>query len=109
VLHRYYDNFLEGYFYLYRNKHLPYQVQVLYQNCNESIANVTCACAVAVVSDDDVFVVDKCRRVGCVGDACDAIRTVLYTAGRNLTAGTRIVERSQGLDYKVSLLRHSLL
>lgn len=57
---RAYNNFLEGFFTLYRHRLFPYEVQVAFQRCVGGGA--TCTCAVAVRAGDSVFFVDRCRK-----------------------------------------------
>jgi len=102
---KYYNNFYEGHFTLYKNTEYAYEVQVVYQKCN-SETDASCNCAVSVRSGDDVFVVDKCRRtqsITCPGGNCEQpMKVILYKNGE-LTSGTRIFRREGGLRYEVML------
>ena len=74
------------------------QVQVIYQRCTPDV-DFTCTCAVAVKSGDDVFVVDRCRRID-QENADVVMRTVMFVNG-DVTPGTRVFSQSDGADMKV--------
>ena len=78
------------------------QVQAVYQSCSGSSG--TCACAVAVLFGNDVFVLDKCRRKkpSCDVTGCDRlVRSILYQNG-DITPNTRIYRNYDGLKFQVN-------
>ncbi|XP_064631729.1 uncharacterized protein LOC135490013 [Lineus longissimus] len=106
----FYTNFQTGFFVAYKHKTLPYQVQIAVTECEPK---TTCICAVAVQSEDDVYVVDRCRKpAGVYGGACSPgpcpsatkplLRTKMFRNGL-LTPWTKILNRQGGHDYKVVL------
>lgn len=57
---RYFNNFFEGEFVLYRYKTFFYVVYTFYRRCN---GRVFCNCVVVVKAGDDVLLVDKCGSI----------------------------------------------
>ncbi|XP_041368567.1 uncharacterized protein LOC121382945 isoform X2 [Gigantopelta aegis] len=95
---RYYNNFYEGEFVLYRHKTLSYEVRSFYRSCR---GKASCNCAVSVKSGDDVIVIDRC------GPRATSTKKIplmvkLYKKGE-LTPGTRIRRMAGGLKYKIFL------
>jgi hypothetical protein len=108
---RYYNNFQEGFFILYRHKTLPYEAHIITQRCN---GQATCNCGAGVMSGDTVFFVDRCRKKSfvnkhCGGEhgngrySCKNLMSVAVYAHTQFTPGTRIFSRNNGKDYYVWL------
>ena len=92
---------------LHRWNNLCLQVQAVYQSCSGSSG--TCACAVAVLFGNDVFVLDKCRRKkpSCDVTGCDRlVRSILYQNG-DITPNTRIYRKYDGLKFQVNINKMS--
>jgi hypothetical protein len=100
---RYYNNFQEGFFVMYRHQSLPYEVQIVTQRCNNE---ATCNCAAGVRSGDTVFFVDSCRKKGFVSKRCgqdkynchNLMKVSLYTHTQ-ITPGTHIYSHNNGKEF----------
>ncbi|XP_029649426.2 uncharacterized protein LOC115223143 [Octopus sinensis] len=96
---RHYNNFFEGEFVLYKHKTLPYEIHSFYRNCN---GRASCNCAVAIKSDDDVIVFDRCgASAGAVAKKSEILRKI-YLNGE-LNPGTKILQFGEGRKYQVIL------
>lgn len=79
---------------------------MVYQRCSQN-GNASCTCAIAVKFGDDVFVVEKCRKIQDESEIPD-MKIVLYVNG-NLTQGTRVFIKKLGAEYEVCTLRFKLI
>ena len=100
VICRTYDQHLEGEVVLYKHTSLPYAVHTYQRVCNDG---VTCNCAVAIRSGDDVLVVDRCGVQK--NDLSEVMSLSLYLNGE-LTPGTRIYKLSGGREFMVCVMLH---
>ncbi|XP_074642559.1 uncharacterized protein LOC141899868 isoform X2 [Tubulanus polymorphus] len=107
-----YDNFLSGEFVLYKHKTMDFAVHGMYVQCRgggRRNARATCNCGAAVLSGDDVIVLNKCpRKSSSRGNAWGRykkINPMTVTIFRNgkLTPGTRIEKMSGGRKYRIYL------
>ncbi|XP_061171737.1 von Willebrand factor D and EGF domain-containing protein-like [Saccostrea echinata] len=96
---RYYDNYLEGEFILYRHKSLPYEVRTYYRRCNNVAA---CNCAVVVRSVDDVILIDVCGPSMGQSSRRTPHNLKMYLNG-DLTPGTEIIRIAGGKSYEIIL------
>ncbi|XP_077990883.1 von Willebrand factor D and EGF domain-containing protein-like [Glandiceps talaboti] len=104
----YFHVYLPGEYIFYRHMFLPYEVQTRLTACGR----VACNCGVAARAEDDVIIVDRCRRV--------TEQVVYYINGRRysyprsygklvikvivngeMTPGFRIVKEDSGRAYKI--------
>ncbi|CAG5116409.1 unnamed protein product, partial [Candidula unifasciata] len=85
----FFNNYLEGQFLLLRNRELDYEVRVFLRRCTDYHSYASCVCAVAVRSNDDVIVIDKC---GAGQGETNVFHPMTITAYLNgeLTSNTRI-------------------
>ncbi|CAI9738780.1 Willebrand factor D and EGF domain-containing [Octopus vulgaris] len=94
---KFYNNYFEGEFVLYRHTTLPYAVHTFYRSCNN---HASCNCAVAVQSGDDVIVIDRC---GPTKKTKKGSTTITLYLNDELTEGTRIIQLYGGRKYMVYL------
>lgn len=99
---RYFNNFFEGEFVLYRHKTLPYAVHTFYRRCN---GRASCNCAVAVKAGDDVLLVDKCGPAESSTGGFYPITVKLFRNGI-LTPGFQILSYYEGRKIKVGLCQY---
>jgi hypothetical protein len=100
----YYNNYYDGHFTVYKHNNFSYEVEAVFQSCGADI-NASCTCGVSVRMGDDVFVVDRCRRKtdDCVNGDCEPGMKVTLHKNGELTPGTRIFRKLDGLQYEVLL------
>nr|XP_034327587.1 uncharacterized protein LOC105328884 [Crassostrea gigas] len=96
---RYYDNYLEGEFILYKHKTLPYEVRTYYRRCNLRAA---CNCAVAIKSGNDVILVDVCGPSRGASTKRTIFTIKMYLNGE-LTPGTEVISHNGGKTFEVVL------
>lgn len=102
---RYFNNFFEGEFVLYRHKTLPYAVHTFYRRCN---GRASCNCAVAVKAGDDVLLVDKCGPTESSTGGFYPITVELFRNGI-LTPGFQILSYYEGRKIKVGWCQYCAL
>ncbi|GFR78324.1 von Willebrand factor D and EGF domain-containing protein [Elysia marginata] len=100
---RRYSQPFQGEFVLYEHSVLHYEVRAFYQRCgnrDKTERSAPCACAVAVRSDDDVVIIDRCNSF--TDGEPRLLKVKLYQSG-SLTAATTVIRNGGGLAYEITL------
>ena len=90
-----FDFYGEGEMVLYRHDTLPYEVRPFIRRCG----NVACNCAVAVLSGDDVILIESCGPRDAPYPA--GTLTVKFYLNGELNPGTSLTRYNGGLKYEV--------
>jgi len=83
---------------MFRHKTLSYAVHAFQRRCN---GNTACLCAIAILSVDDVIVIDTCGLNETPVSRTPQLEVRLYLI-EHLTPGTQIEQYAGGKLYKVS-------
>ena len=90
-----FDFYGEGEMVLYRHDTLPYEVRPFIRRCG----NVACNCAVAILSGDDVILIESCGPRDAPYPA--GTLTVKFYLNGELNPGTSLTRYNGGLKYEV--------
>ena len=97
---------MEGEFIFYKHKTEPYEVRTFFRACNEAKESASCICAVAIKTNDDVIVLDKCGAGRGQTDENRPVTVNMYVNGQ-LEPGTRVIRLKggrKGEKFRVNIL-----